>query len=248
MAQPWAREAEFRWAVECKGQAPNGCGQRSEVLRRRQAAHSLHDVSVLIKSGAVDRALSHLLRQGAAAQMQQEAKRKQGGGAGKPGSGGPQSGEGPGWRLQQSCVAAATVWHNTSHACVLSEMRPVQPPGATTTGPQCFKAVSALFDRQLRKAANSSERVNILLVAHKVLATAKKELRNKSRYREWCPGPSGGVFGMPGDGGHPTVGCARTFKRLVRARPCSPCRRSRTLWRVAARCPGGRRQGRGCWP
>lgn len=54
--------------------------------------------------------------------------------------------------------------------------------------PQCFKAVSALFDRQLRRCASPLERLNLLYAAHKVLISAKRALKNKSRYREQGPG------------------------------------------------------------
>lgn len=66
---------------------------------------------------------------------------------------------------------------------------------ACTAALQCFKVVSALFERQLRKTPSASERVNVLYAVHKVLRSAKKQLRNKSRYRE-CGAVVVGQLGM----------------------------------------------------
>jgi hypothetical protein len=90
------------------------------------------------------------------------------------GAAGGVSGCGMGWSGLRRCCRAAG-------GRLQQPRRPEPPP---PTPPQCYKVVSALFERQLRKAPASGERVNVLYAVHKVLGASKKALRGKSRYRE----------------------------------------------------------------
>ncbi|KIZ06569.1 hypothetical protein MNEG_1392, partial [Monoraphidium neglectum] len=65
---------------------------------------------------------------------------------------------------------------------VLAQLKVCCPVLQTSPRAQCYKVVPALFERQLRKSLVASQRVNVLYAVHKVLRSAKKQLRNKSRY------------------------------------------------------------------
>lgn len=68
------------------------------------------------------------------------------------------------------------------HACV--------PGGPVVLLLQCYKAVPLLMEKQLRRSSSGVQRANAMYAVSKVLRSANKELKGKSKYGE-CQGGSG---------------------------------------------------------
>eukprot|EP00775_Hariotina_reticulata_P009413 gene9413-9577_t len=66
---------------------------------------------------------------------------------------------------------------------------------------QCYKAVPLLMEKQLRRSAPNVQRVNVMFAVSKLLRSAHKEHKGKSKFAAGTPGSGGKVETAAAGGG-----------------------------------------------
>jgi hypothetical protein len=135
-------------------------------------------------------------------------------------------------------VAAPTAPARSRGRAAAGAGRPAQPAairrrtdarGATLTshpclgGPQCYKHVAALLDKQAKKNKDFATKLNVLFIAHNIIKESKKSAGAKSKFGEQCGGAGQGRAGQGRAGGAAAGAARRSCSSASGARDPGAC-------------------------